>query len=182
MPNYLRWYVPGGTYFFTAVTYQRRPILTSDLALPILREAFTAEQARRPFELVAYVFLPDHLHSIWTLPHDDAAYPTRWRRIKERFTEGYLAAGGTEGQVSEGKRRRAERGVWQPRYWEHVVRDEDALKRCLDYVHWNPVKHGLVQRVRDYPHSSFLRWVERGEYDLNWGDGEVTDVPGAEWD
>lgn len=182
MPNYRRWFVPGGTYFFTAVTFQRQPILTSNLAQPILYKAFRDENTRRPFELTAFALLPDHTHTIWTLPEGDTSYPTRWRRIKEQFTRDFLAAGGTEGDVSDSQRTRNERGVWQPRYWEHVVRDDDDFKRCLDYIHWNPVKHGLVPRVRDYPWSSFFKWVELGEYDINWGEGEVRDIDGAEWD
>jgi len=181
MPNYRRWFVPGGTYFFTVVTDGRQHILTADLARPLLHEAFQAELIRTPFDLTAIVLLPDHIHTIWTLPEGDSAYPLRWKRIKECFTRDYLAAGGSE----SGRSMRAPgrgRNVWQPRYWEHVVRDEDDFKRCLDYIHWNPVKHGLVKRVRDYPWSSFFKWVERGEYDLNWGEGEVRDIDGAEWD
>jgi putative transposase len=83
--------------------------------------------------------------------------------------------------VSDSRRQRNERGVWQPRYWEHVVRDDDDFKRCLDYLHWNPVKHKLVSRVRDYPWSSLFKYVELGEYDIDWG-SEGPDVPGAEWD
>lgn len=181
MPNYRRWFVPGGVYFFTVVTDDRRPLLTTDLARPLLRTAIQAERDTNPFDLTAIVVLPDHLHSIWTLPEGDAAYPLRWKRIKEQFTRDYLASGGSEsGRPSRGPRRG--RNVWQPRYWEHVVRDEDDFKRCLDYIHWNPVKHGLVTRVADYPWSSFFKWVELGEYTLDWGTGEVRDVQGAEWD
>lgn len=182
MPNYRRWYVPGGTYFFTVVSHHRRHILNTDLARPLLRQAFATEIEATPFSLEAILLLPDHLHTIWTLPDGDTAYPDRWKRIKRRFSEEYLARGGTEGDVSESQRARNERGVWQPRYWEHVVRDEVDFKRCLDYVHWNPVKHGLATRVRDYPWSSFFKWVDLGEYDINWGEGEVPDVTGAEWD
>lgn len=181
MPNYRRWFIPGGTYFFTTVTAGRRPILTSELARPMLRGALAAELGATPFDLNAIVLLPDHIHTLWTLPDGDSAYPLRWKRIKERFTRRYLAAGGGEsGRRSRGPRRG--RNVWQPRYWEHVVRDEDDFKRCLDYIHWNPVRHGLVARVLDYPWSSFHKWVELGEYDLDWGEGEPGDVPGAEWD
>jgi putative transposase len=181
MPNYRRRYVPGGTYFFTAVTDGRRPILTSDLARPLIHSAIQAELAKTPFGLTALVLLPDHLHTIWTLPDGDSAYPLRWKRIKEQFTRDYLAAGGSESGRS-GRGHGRGRNVWQPRYWEHVVRDDDDFKRCLDYIHWNPVKHGLVRRVQDYPWSSFCQWVEMGEYDIDWGAGEVTDIAGAEWD
>ena len=182
MSWYRRNYVPGGTYFFTVVTHQRRPVLTTDLARRILREVLTAERAERPFEIVAVVLLPDHLHTIWTLPEGDADYPARWASLKEAFTRRYLAAGGSEGPVSAARAARRERGVWQRRFWEHTVRDEDDLKRRVDYIHFNPVKHGLVGRVRDYPWSSFWRFVAGGEYELDWGSVPPADVPGAEWE
>ncbi|MFO0848392.1 MAG: transposase [Gemmataceae bacterium] len=183
MSRYRRNYVSGGTYFFTLVTYRRRPILTTPLARDCLRSAFEQEQAARPFDLPAVVLLPDHLHAIWALPVGDADYSTRWRRIKERFTESFLADGGVEAAVSKSQERRHQRGVWQPRFWEHTVRDEDDLKRCLDYLHYNPVRHGLVRRVADYPWSSFTRFVRLGEYEPTWGDGfACPEIPGVEWD
>ena len=120
------------------------------------------------------VLLPDHLHTIWTLPRGDADYSSRWRRIKAEFTDAYLAAGGRELPVSPSRKKRGERGIWQRRFWEHVVRDEDDLKRCVDYCHWNPRKHGLVERVRDWEYSTFHQFVERGEYDLDWGSTDPT--------
>jgi putative transposase len=182
MPSYRRNYVPGGTYFFTVVTHRRIPILTTLLGRDCFRAAIGAEQSVRPFEAFADVLLPDHLHAVWVLPQDDQDYSTRWRRIKERFTEGYLAGGGQEATRSASRARRSERGVWQRRFWEHTVRDEDDLKRCVDYIHWNPVKHGLVKQVKDYPWSSFHRFVESGDYDPDWGSVPPEDVPGAEWE
>ena len=116
------------------------------------------------------------------MPDGDSDYSLRWGLIKEAFTRSYLAAGGREGERTASRTRHRERAVWQKRFWEYTVRDEDDLKRCLDYVHYNPVKHGLVQRVRDYPWSSFHRWVKTGEYDLDWGAVAPADVPGAEWE
>jgi putative transposase len=182
VPDRRRWYVPGGTYFFTLVTQDRRPLFTEALARAALRGAIEAEQAVRPFEPVAIVLLPDHLHAVWTLPAGDADYPTRWRRIKERFTEAYLGNGGREARVSAARSRRAERGVWQRRYWEHVCRDEDDLERCLDYLHWNPVKHGYARRPADWPYSTFEKFVRLGQYEPGWGGDPPADVPGAEWE
>ena len=183
MPNYRRNYVPGGTYFFTVVTHERRPILTTDLGRRCLRRAITTAQRRRPFELVAVVLLPDHFHAIWALPPGDSKYPHRWKRIKEAFTTAFLAGGGVEGTRSDSRTKQGERGVWQRRFWEHTVRDEDDLKRCVDYVHWNPVKHGLVSAVKDYRWSSFARFVRAGEYPEDWGMAESPpDLPGAGWD
>jgi|SRR5579885_1079845 len=169
MPHYRRNYVPGGTYFFTVVTHQRRPILTSELGRRCLREALLQVQQKHPFEVFAIVLLPDHLHTIWTLPPKDANFSLRWRKIKEEFTRSYLAGGGQEGSSTISRRRHRERAVWQRRFWEHTCRDEEDLKRFLDYLHWNPVKHRLAARVRDYPWSSFHRFVQLGEYDLDWG-------------
>ena len=183
MPNYRRWYVPGGTYFFTAVTHRRRRFLTDPIARVCLRNAFQEVRAKHPFRIVAVVLLPDHLHTVWTLPPDDTDYSVRWGRIKEAFTRGYLRAGGTEADRDSNRAGKRERGVWQHRFWEHVVRGEDDLSRCLSYIHYNPVKHGLVRTVAEYPWSSFHKFVALGEYLEDWGNGPtVADIPGAEWE
>jgi putative transposase len=169
MPEYRRFYVPGGTYFFTVVTCERRPFLTTDLARRCLRDALTAEREKRHFEILAFVLLPDHMHAVWTLPRGDTEYSTRWAKIKECFTRQYLELGGTEGNPSSSRVKHRERAIWQRRFWEHTCGDEDDLERCIDYVHWNPVKHGYVQRVRDYEFSSFHRFVKQGHYDIGWG-------------
>jgi len=181
--DYRRYHVPGATYFFTLVTHEHQPILTTELGRKCLHEAFAKVRRRYPFDLFAIVLLPDHLHCVWTLPPGDARYPLRWKRIKEDFTERYLAGGGTEGTVSLSRRKQGERGIWQRRYWEHTVRDEDDLARCVDYVHWNPVKHGLVAAVCNYEWSSFTRFVAAGDYPIDWGSASAAeDFPGAEWD
>ncbi len=169
MPNYRRWHVPGGTYFFTVVTFERQPLLADDLPRTLLREAIDKERGKRPFEIVAWVLLPDHLHAVWTLPPGDDDYSLRWQKIKEEFTKNYLSAGGREGVRSRSRRARQERAVWQRRFWEHTVEDEDDLERCVDYVHWNPVKHGHATRVRDWPWSTFHQFVKAGHYELDWG-------------
>ncbi len=178
MPDYRRHYVAGGTYFFTCVAHRRSPILTTELGRRCLREAVKKIQHDHPFEIVANVLLPDHWHSVWTLPLGDDRYPTRWMRIKEEFTKAWLERGGEELPQSASRRRHRQRGVWHKRYWEHTVRDEEDLKRCVDYVHWNPRKHGLVARVRDWEWSSFHRFVREGEYGIDWGGIDPT--PG--WD
>ena len=183
MPNYLRSYVPGGTFFFTIVTQERRRILTTALARMLLRDSIAEELEVAPFALDAIVLLPDHLHAVWTLPEGDTDYSTQWRRIKERFTRRYLANGGAEASRTIARVIKGERGIWQPRFWEHTIRDESDLERCIDYLHFNPVKHGLVATVRDYPWSTFHRFVERGIYPHDWGDGQETHpMHGAEWD
>jgi putative transposase len=176
MPNYRRNFIPGGTYFFTVVTHDRRPILTTELGRSILRNVLREEKQKRPFEVIAIVLLPDHLHTVWTLPSGDSDFSKRWARIKSNFSRHYLNHGGIDGELSASRKRHLERAVWQRRYWEHTCRDEENLKRCVDYIHGNPVKHGLVAMVSDYPWSSFHRFVLHGEYEQGWGGG--TDFPG----
>ena len=169
MAVYLRKRVLGGTYFFTAVTHQRRRILSSRPARECLREAFKLVRQQWPFEVVAVALLPDHLHTIWSLQEGDADYSLCWQKLKEHFTRAYLQRGGREGCRGPSRSKHGERGIWQRRFYEHTCRDDEELKECLDYLHWNPVKHGLVARVMDYPWSSFHRFVRLGEYPTDWG-------------
>ena len=182
MPDYRRFHVPGGTFFFTVVTYQRRPLLAEPMARACLRNAFRVVRERHPFDIPALVLLPDHLHTIWTLPRGDADYSLRWRRIKEEFTESYLEQGGEEGFLSDSRRARKERGVWQRRFWEHAIRDEDDFEKQAHYIHYNPVKHGLVKRPLDWEFSSFHRWVRKGDYSPEWGRTEDGPVQFADMD
>ena len=119
-----------------------------------------------PFTLVAAVVLPEHLHCIWTLPANDADFPGRWRYIKGIFSRQLPRLDAR----SASKVKKGERGIWQRRYWEHLIRNEHDLQRHLDYIHYNPVKHGLVSRVQEWPYSSFHRFVKRGYYSPDWGD------------
>ncbi len=166
MPNYRRVWVPGGTYFFTVNLLERRRRLLVE-RVDALRQAFHATRSVRPFVLLAYVVLPDHLHCMWRLPEGDADNASRWAQIKSGFCR----------QVPPDERRsarrlaRRERGIWQRRYWEHLIRDPRDLQRHVDYIHWNPVKHGHAARVADWPYSSFRDWVGRGGYPLDWAGG-----------
>jgi putative transposase len=169
MSRYLRYFVPGAMYFFTVVTHQRRGILATDLGRACLHNALETIRTRWPFDLTAIVLLPDHLHTVWTMPLGDAHYPRRWRRLKEEFTEAFLQGGGQEGTVSASRRKRKERGIWQRRYWEHTLDDESDFERHMDYIHYNPVKHGFVKCPRDWPYSSFHRLVKEKIYAENWG-------------
>jgi putative transposase len=171
MPNYRRLYVPGGTYFFTVVTASRRPILATDLGRQCLHEALAKVRSQVPFNIVAIVLLPEHLHCVWTLPPGDDDFSSRWADAKAEFTKRFLAGGGAEVPISASRQKKGERGIWQRRFWEHLVRSEDELKRCVDYIHINPLRHGLVNRVRDWPWSTFHRFATEGEYSENWGTG-----------
>jgi putative transposase len=169
MSWYRRWRKPGGVYFFTVVTYDRLPILTSDVARPLLRRALEETQAERPFEIVATVLLPDHLHALWRLPPGDDSYSTRWRLIKSRFTRSLLETGYKEPPLGRSRKARQEHAIWQRRGWEHLIRDEADWKNHLDYIHYNPVKHGLAAAPGDWPYSTFFKYVALGEYEEQWG-------------
>ena len=157
----------GGTYFFTVNLAQRHKTLLTDY-VDNLRSAFAITKTAHPFRIDAIVILPDHLHTIWTLPESDSDYPNRWRKIKGCFSRSLPKNGGYR---SRSRKLKGERGIWQRRYWEHAIRDKLDYKRHVDYVHYNPVKHGYCERVRDWPYSSFHRFVNRGIYTENWGEG-----------
>ena len=172
MPDYRRWYVPGGTFFFTLVCYGRRPLFRDPSVCALLGDVTRELRDEIPFESIAACLLPDHLHAIWQLPTGDSDYSGRWKEIKSRFTERWLAGGGTELPVSESRRKRGERGVWQRRFWEHTIQDESDLETRFDYVHYNPVKHGYARRPWDWGYSTFRRYVAMGHYDEHWGETE----------
>jgi putative transposase len=171
MPNYRRAHIPGGTFFFTVVTHQRRRLFHLPANQTLLGNAFRHCQRQWPFEVNAIVLLPDHLHAIWTLPRGDSEFSGRWSVIKNQFTKAFLAGGGLDGSISTGKQREGRRGVWQRRFWEHTLEDEDDFQNHFDYIHFNPVKHQLVNCPRDWPASIFHRWVAAGVYDENWACG-----------
>jgi putative transposase len=154
MRTYKRVWIPGGTYFFTVNLAERRNTTLLIDHVAQLRAAFRLVRNAHPFVIDAIVVLPDHLHCIWRLPPDDDRFATRWRMIKARFSE--TVADGE--RVSASRIRKGERGIWQRRYWEHAIRDEEDWRHHVDYIHYNPVKHGYAKRVCDWPHSSFPRF------------------------
>jgi len=164
MPNYRRDWTLGGARLFTVNLLQRRgnELLTANF--DCLRDCIALERTRRPFSVIAWVVLPEHLHCIWRLPEGDADFATRWCRIKTDFS---CRMSKTEYRSSV-RRARGERGIWQRRYWEHAIRDDVDLRRHIDYIHFNPVKHGYVDVARDCPFSSFHHYVRRGELPRNW--------------
>ena len=169
MPEYRRWYVPGGTCFFTVVAQDRFPVFRDPSAVRLLGQVMRTVRSKYPFRTIAAVVLPDHLHCLWSFPRGDANYSGRWRWIKGAFTERWLLQGGAGASCTDARSRRGERGVWQRRFWEHQIRDEIDLERHLDYIHYNPVKHGYVARPGDWPWSSFSRHVRLGQYPESWG-------------
>jgi putative transposase len=176
MPEYKRVFVPGGTYFFTLVTYQRRPLFASDIARDCLKRSIRQVQQTQPFILPAICLLPDHLHCVMVLPEDETDFSNRWGAIKSLFSKGLGRSGVQKVPVSSGRSSRGEVGIWQRRYWEHLIRDEQDYQQHLDYIHFNPVKHGLVQAPLDWPWSSLHRYVKNGCYGPNWGEQEPESV------
>jgi putative transposase len=168
VPNYIRRYAAGGTFFFTVVTHRRRRLFSSEQGRAWLHEAIAAVREERPFEIVATVLLPEHWHCVWTLPEGDQDYSKRLGLIKGRFSKMWIAGGGPEASVSAARAKHRERGIWEKRFWEHKIRDQTDLIRHVNYIHFNPVKHGLVRCPHLWPYSSFEKWVEEGYYGRDW--------------
>ena len=152
MPNYRRMRVDGGCWFFTVNLWDRRQTLLTD-HIDTLRDAVTKVQNKRPFTIDAFVVLPDHLHTIWTLPAGDDDFSTRWRLVKTEFVKALPCR---------------HINIWQPRFWEHMIRDDRDFENHVNYCYINPVKHGLVGRVVDWPYSSFHRDVRAGIFPSDW--------------
>ncbi|MCU1718119.1 REP-associated tyrosine transposase [Pseudomonas sp. 5P_3.1_Bac2] len=170
MPNYRRALQDGGTWFFTVNLWQRRHNDLLVRHVEVLRAAVKRAQGLRPWQVDAWVVLPEHMHCVWTLPPGDSDFALRWRWIKSHFSQSLPA---TEAR-SPSRVLRGERGIWQRRYWEHWIRDDEDYRRHVDYVHVNPLKHGLVSCVADWPYSTFHRDVRRGLYPKDWaGDASV---------
>ena len=166
--QYRRAVIPGGAIFFNLVMDRRRPVLASNEAVDVLRNAFRSVRQSHPFEIDAIVVLPDHLHCIWTLALDDPDFSTRWRLIKTWFSKH---CPDTFRRTSDAARlRKGEQALWQHRYWDHQIRDETDFSRHVDYIHYNPVKHGLAQSPLDWPYSSFGRYLKAGVYASGWGE------------
>jgi putative transposase len=170
MVKYRRNFVPGGTFFITATLADRRSRMLVEHVEP-LRSAMRLVRRRYPFALDAIVVLPDHLHVVMTLPEADANFSIRWSLIKRLFTRDVVSAG-----VPVVRRAKGELALWQRRFWEHTIRDDHDFERHVDYIHYNPVKHGLVRHVREWPYSSFHRYVRLGLLPPDWG-GEVQHEP-----
>ena len=170
MSRYRRAFAPGGTFFFTVNLADRRSELLIG-QIDLLRTAYRRVMHALPFETIAICILPDHLHAIWRLPTDDGEFSNRWRQIKAEFSRPLRV----QANRSQSKQQKGVKGIWQRRFWEHQIRDEHDLQQHVDYVHYNPVKHGWVQQVREWPYSSFHRYVSRGELPLDWAGGVCVD-------
>ena len=172
MSHYHRVRIPAGLYFFTVVTYHRAPLFTDESRIEILREAFRKVMRHRPFQVDAVVVLPEHLHCIWRMPQGDDDFSSRWREIKKAASR----------EIDTATNQRNELMVWQRRFWEHAIRDEADWKKHMDYIHYNPVKHGLVSRPDEWRWSSFRNAVRKGCYDASWGAGEPASIAGMDYE
>jgi putative transposase len=168
MPNYRRAWRAGGTYFFTLNLLERT---NNDLLvryIDVLREAVRKVRMNYPFIIHAWVVLPEHVHCVIEMPEGDTDFAMRLRLIKIHFSKAIPK----NEALSRTRIERGERGIWQRRYWEHLIRDERDFSAHMDYVHINPLKHGLVKRVCDWPFSTFHALVNQEMYPANWTGGD----------
>ena len=172
MSNYRRAWHPGGTYFFTVNLLQRHENDLLVRQITLLRSIVRAVRQRHPFHIHGWVVLPDHMHCVVEMPAGDVDFALRWRLIKMGFSK---ALPRTE-RLSRVRAARGERGIWQRRYWEHLIRDDSDMQAHMDYVHFNPVKHGLSVCVADWPYSTFHKMVAQGIYPPDWGGGAESDL------
>jgi len=177
MSRYRRADTPGARYFFTVVTYRRQPILCDLPVREALRQAINETRHRRPFVVDAWVLLPDHLHCIWTLPPGDADFATRWGLIKRQVSLTCSEHYRRGEWLTDSKHKHRESTIWQRRFWEHQIRNESDFARHVDYIHYNPVKHRLCQKPRDWPWSTLHRYIGSGQLPADWG-GSDTIVDG----
>lgn len=164
MSHYRRSQQKGGTFFFMLALANRQSCLLIDY-IDYFKQAYRRVWQDYPFESLAVCVLPEHLHAVWTLPPNDCHYSLRWQLIKRYFSYHFEAVK----KRSESKIKHREKGIWQRRFWEHEIRNEQDLGKHIDYVHFNPVKHGYVKRVCDWQYSSFHRYVRLGMLPENWG-------------
>ena len=174
MPEYRRAWHPGGTWFFTVNLLRRGGNDLLVRHIEDLRCIVARVRSAHPFSIHGWAVMPDHLHCLISLPEHDTDFALRWRLIKGGFSQAIPA----NEWRSTVRQRRGERAVWQRRYWEHLIRNDADFSAHMDYIHFNPVKHGLVKRVADWPNSTFHRLVERGVYPPDWAGSPETDTLG----
>ena len=177
MPNYRRPNISGGTYFITQVTYQRETWLCSEVGRKALREALERVREKHPFSIDAFVLLPEHFHCLWTLPPNDGDFSMRLRLIKTYVTKDYGQELAINREISLSRQKRKESNLWQRRFWEHLIRDEQDFALHCDYIHYNPVRHGLCTNPQDWQFSSIHRFIAQGIYPANWGRDGSPEIP-----
>lgn len=181
MPEYRRARSPGATFFFTVNTNLRQPFLIDVDVRAALREGIERVRESMPFEIDAWVLLPDHLHCIWTLPDGDADFSSRWRIIKTIVTQHCGPRLNVDEILSDRRKRKNQSSLWQQRFWEHQIRDDADFARHVDYIHWNPVKHGHAKHTGDWPYSSLHRYIRNGLLPANWGEVNADQYSGKDF-
>ena len=181
MPNYRRPKVPGGTYFITQIAYKREPWLCRDGGGKALRDAIATIRQKYPFSIDAFVLLPDHFHGVLTLPLGSQDISTPLRLIKTFVSKHYADRLNVKRDISRSRHSRREGNLWQRRFWDHLIRDQADFERHCDYIHYNPVKHRLCAAAKDWPYSSFHRFVRMGIYPMDWGMNDEAIVPDGVW-
>jgi putative transposase len=169
MSDYRRYFIPGGTYFFTIVTNHRRPLFSSNYNVQRLRSALATVKSELPFDINAAVVLPDHMHFLWALPPGNDKYPKGIGLMKVEFTRSLHDTSSLRRTTNRSRAKHRESDVWQRRFWEHTIRDEHDFDRHFDYIHYNPLKHGLVRCPHAWKATSFHHWVQKGVCDQIWG-------------
>ncbi len=168
MPNYIRDRTPGGTWFFTVVTYQRRNVLCDAPIREALRVAIKQIQVKYPFQIKAWVLMPDHFHCVWTLPPGDSNYSLRIGLLKRAVTLKCKSQNYERDKRSLSRQKHRESTLWQRRFWEHKIRNEKDLRHHVDYIHYNPVKHGHCQNPTDWPYSTVHNFISKRIYPVGW--------------
>jgi putative transposase len=176
MSNYYRDQTKGGTWFFTVVAFERRPIFCLESFRNSLKQSILKTKENHPFKINAWILLPDHLHCVWTLPKNDADFSIRWKLIKQYVTRDCKSSLLKQKRIGAAKKKRRESSIWQRRFWEHKIRSEQDFRTHLDYLHYNPVKHGLCGSPSQWPYSSFHRFQARGVYTEDWATDNPPDI------
>ena len=177
MPNYRRSNVAGGTYFITQVTYQREPWLCTKIVRNALREAIKKVQQKYYFLIDAFILLPEHFHCLWTLPPNNSDLSLRLRLIKSYVTKHYKKQLGINSPISQSRQKQGESNLWQRRFWEHLIVDEDDFANHCNYIHYNPVKHNLCSYPQQWEFSTISRFINQGIYPPNWGMNQAPKIP-----
>ena len=168
MPDYRRYFNPGAAIFFTVITHDRRLILCTEKGRDFLRQAIQNVKKDRPFESIAFALMPEHFHCLWKLPDEDGNFSVRMACIKKMFTRLWLENGEDQCDISKARKKHREKGVWQKRFWEHTIRNEDDFINHVNYIHYNPVKHNLAKCPHAWPYSTFHQWMKDGYYKKEW--------------
>ena len=159
--NYKRYFIPNSMVFITIVTYNRKQFLLEYINL--IKQSLNYAKSKIMFNIVAIAILKDHIHII-IKPKVINEYPNIVKYFKTYFSRQINI---DNSNLSEGKKHKKEKGVWQSRYWAHIILDENDLYKHIDYIHYNPMKHYNVA-PRDWKFSTFMRFVNNNYYDINW--------------